>query len=240
MNHLCGFGIFEAGARDRRDRLLQEISRAVHRVHVLVNDPPHVAALAAENPLDAKAFRFGIDLGVEALDHFVGCEEAEVSAFGGIGAERVIQADFMEEHQVSHAGVCSRIGKIIAGRRDKEDVGAFFVDGNIHADACPVYDIVGHEFQHVLDAAGLNAQVVSRPEAVGRRFDDPVDVAAHQIEKLAADHGDFRLVDAVGAEDGTAAALRALVEVIEPFLQDIYSQVPCAGKSAEEFARRVK
>ena len=223
-----------------RNRLFQKIGGTVHGIHILMDDPPHVAALATENPLDAKAFCFGINLGVESLDHLVGGEEAEVSPFGGIRAESVVQADFVEEHQVSHAGVCSRVGKVVARWCDKENIGAFFVDRNFHANSCPVKDIVGHEFEHVLDTAGLNAQVVARPKAVCRRFDDPVDIAADKIQKLTPHHGNLRLVNAEGTEGRTPAAFSALVEIIEPLLEDVDGEITRAGEFAEKFTRRRK
>ena len=58
----------------------------------------------------------------------------------------------------------------------------------------------------------------------------PVDVAAHQVQQLPADHRDFRGVDAVGAEDRAAAALGALVEVVEPLLQHVLGQLARAGQ----------
>ena len=108
----------------------------------------------------------------------------------------------------------------------------FLVDGNVDADARSVLDVVGHEIEHVLDAVGLDAQVVAGAEAVGRRLDDPVDVAAHEVQQFPADHGDLGLVDAVGAEDGAAAALGALVEVVEPLLEDVLGQIPRPGQSS--------
>ena len=100
-----------------------------------------------------------------------------------------------------------------------------------------VRHVVGQEFEHVLDAAGLDAQVVSRPEAVRCRLGDPVDVAADEVEEFPAHHGDLRLIDPVGAEDGTPAALGALVEVVEPLLEDVDRQVPGADEPAEALAR---
>ena len=69
------------------------------------------------------------------------------------------------------------------------------------------------------------------------RFDDPVDIAAHQIEEFPAHHRDFRLVDPVGAEDGTTTAFGALIEVVEPLLENILGQVPGTGKLAQTFTR---
>jgi hypothetical protein len=45
-----------------------------------------------------------------------------------------------------------------------------------------------------------------------------------RFKQFAAHHGDFRGVDAIGAEDGAAAALGALVEVVEPLLDDVFSE----------------
>jgi hypothetical protein len=56
------------------------------------------------------------------------------------------------------------------------------------------------------------------------------DVEAEQIEQLPADDRDLSLVDAVGAEDRTAAAFGALVEIVEPFLQNLYREVPGSGR----------
>ncbi len=143
----------------------------------------------------------------------------------------------MEEHHVAHASVSSGIGKIITGRRDKKNVGAFLVDWHIHADAGAILDVVRQKLQHVLDAARLNAQVVPGPEAVGRGLQHPVDAAADQVEQFAADHGNFRLIDPVGAEHRAAAALRALVKVVKPFLEYIDRQVARARERPEAHPR---
>ena len=72
-----------------------------------------------------------------------------------------------------------------------------------------------------LKAVGWNAQVVPVAEAVGHRLDHPVDVEAQQAQQLPAHHGDLGRVDAEGAEDRAAAAFGALVEVVEPLLEDV-------------------
>ena len=117
VDHLGGPGVLEDRAGDRRDRHFQEIGRAVHGVHVLVQHPPHVAALAAEDPLDPQPLGLGVDLGVQPFDHFVRGEQAEVAALGGIGAEGVVQAQLVEQEHVAHAGVDARVGDEIARRR---------------------------------------------------------------------------------------------------------------------------
>jgi hypothetical protein len=208
-----------------------------NRVHVLMEDPPHMAALAPKDPFDPEALCLRVDLGVEALDHLMGGEQAEVSPLGGVGAEGVVQADLVKEHHVAHAGIRPRVGEVIARRRDEKDIGAFFVEGELHANAGPVLDIVRHEFEHVLDAAGLDAEVVSRSETVRYRFHDPVDVAADEIQELPSHHRDLRLVDPVRAKDGAPPALRALVEVVEPLLEDVDRQVAGAREFAEALSR---
>ncbi len=56
VHHLRGPGILEPRAGDRARPAPQEVGRAVHGVHVLVEHPPHVAALAAEDPLHPSRF----------------------------------------------------------------------------------------------------------------------------------------------------------------------------------------
>ena len=192
-----------------------------------------MAALAPEDPFDPEALGLRVDLGVEALDHLVRGEQAEVPPLGGVGAQGVVEADLVEEHQVAHAGIGPGIGEVVAGGRDEQDLRALLVDGSFTC--TPVRSSMSSTMNSSMSLTprGLDAQVVSRPEAVRHRLRDPVDVAADEVEELPAHHGDLRLVDAVGAEDRTAAALRALVEVVEPLLEHVDRQVPGAGQPAE-------
>src|ERR1019366_10166862 len=64
------------------------------------------------------------------------------------------------------------------------------------------------------------------------------DVAADQVQQLAAHHGDFRRVDAVGTEHRAAAAFGALVEVVEPFLDNVFGKFAPAGERAKDAARQ--
>ena len=66
---------------------------------------------------------------------------------------------------------------------------------------------------------------------------DPVDVEPEQPQQLPAHHGDFGRVDAEGAEDRAAPALGALVEVVEPLLDDVDGQLAAAGQLAEDLAQ---
>jgi hypothetical protein len=103
VDHFGGSGVLKNGSRDRVHRCFQKVGRAVHGIHVLVDDAPHVAALAAQDPFDAQAFGFQIHLGVEPLHGFVGGKGAEVAAFGSIGAPGDVQAvlflEVMKQHQ---------------------------------------------------------------------------------------------------------------------------------------------
>ena len=220
-----------------RDRHFQKIRRAVHGVHVLVQHAPHVAALAAQNPLHAQALGLGVDLGVEPLHHLVGGEQAEVAAFGGIGAEGVVQADLVKQREVAEQRVVMRRAEVIGRGHDEQDFRALAVDGSFDADAGDLFQFVDGELQAVLEAVRLDAEVVADAEAVGGRLQHPVDVAADQVQQLAADHGDLGGVDAVGAEDRAAAALGALVEVVEPLLDDVFGQVARAGQRGRRGGR---
>ena len=71
VHHLRGAGVFENRAGDRRDRNIQKIGRPVHRIHILMEHAPHVAAFAAQNPLHSQSPRLVINLGVQSLHHLV-------------------------------------------------------------------------------------------------------------------------------------------------------------------------
>ena len=126
------------------------------------------------------------------------------------------------------------IGKNIARRRDKENVGALLVELGFHPHAGDLLDIVDEEVEHVLEGMGLDAQVVAVHVTVGHRRGDPVDVQPEQIEQLAAHDGDFGRVDAVGAEHRAAPALGALEQVVPPLLEHIQAHGPGAVQLAEE------
>ncbi len=96
--------------------------------------------------------------------------------------------------------------------------------------------LVDGELDAVLEAVGLDAEMVARTEAVGCRLHHPVDVAAEQVQQLAADHGDLGRVDSVGAEHRAAPAFGALVEVVEPLLNDVFGKLASARQPAEEAA----
>ena len=195
-----------------------------------------MAALAAEDPLHAEPLGLGVDLGVEPLAHLVRGEEPEVAALGRVGAPGVVQAELLEQHEVAHAGVRARIGEQVARRRHEEDLGALPVEGRLDPLARDRLDVVEHVLQVADDGVRLKAQVVALHVAVRDRTGDPFDVQAQQVQQLAADDGDLRLVDAVGAEDRAAAALGALVEVVPPLLQHIEGQVARAGHLAQDLA----
>ena len=93
VDHLGRGSVVEHGSGDRRFRNLEEVGRSVHGVHILMQHPPHMAALAAEDELDAEALGLGVHLGVELLHRLVVGEQAEVTALGGIGRPGVVQAD---------------------------------------------------------------------------------------------------------------------------------------------------
>ena len=60
MHHLGGFGIFKFSAGYGRHRFFHKIGRTIHCIHILIDYPPHVTTLSAENPFNAQSFGLGI------------------------------------------------------------------------------------------------------------------------------------------------------------------------------------
>ena len=233
VHHLCGTGVFEDCAGDGRNRHFEEIGRAVHRIHILMEHAPHVTALAAEDPFDAETFGFFVHLGVEALHHLVRGEEPEVAAFRSVGADGVVEADLAKEHQVTEQGVVVRRAEVVGRRHNEQHFGAFAIDGNFEVESGDFRSLFRRKIDTVFEPVRLDAEMIADAEAVGRGLKHPVDVAADEVQQLAAHHGDFGGVDSIRAEDGAAAALGALVEVVEPLLDHILGEFAAAGKLAE-------
>src|ERR1019366_10289771 len=124
--------------------------------------------------------------------------------------------------------------EVVGRRHHEENFRAFAVDRNFDGDAGDFARFVGGEVDTVLETVRLDAQVIARPKTVGGGFEHPVDVAADQIQQLAVHHGDFRRVDAVGTEHRAAAAFGAMVEVVEPFLDNVFGQFAAAGERAKD------
>ena len=234
--HLRAAGIVEPGSGDGRNRHLEEVGGTVHGVHILVDDPPHVAAFAAQDPFDAQPLGFGVHLGIQPLHGLVGGEKPEVPALRGVGAPGVVQPDFVEEHQVAHEGVGAGIGKNVARGGDEEHFRSLPVERRLDPHAVYGFNLVYEKVNHVLVGMRLDAQVIAGLVAVGDRRGDPVDVAAHQVQQFAADDGDFGSVDPIGAEERAAAAFGALKEVVEPLLEDVHGKLTASGDLAHEFA----
>ena len=121
----------------------------------------------------------------------------------------------MKKHDIAHAGIGSRVSKDIAGRGDEQDLGSLPVKTGLGQDACYLLDLLTEKLQHGVVGVGLNSQVVAGAITVGHRASDPVDVAAQQVEQFSPDYGYFSGVNAIGAEEGTAAALGTLEEIVE-------------------------
>ena len=236
VHHLGGPCVFKARAGDGGRGNVHHAfgSGAVVGRHVLVDDAPHVAAFAAEDPFGAEALGFRVHLGVQLLRHVEGHEGAEVAAFGGVGGQGVVQPKLVEQHQVPHEGVDAGFREHVAGRRDEEDLVPLLVERRIDMDTGDGFDIFAEEFNDFLEGVGLDAEVVARAVTVGHRFHDPVDAEAELMQQFADDSRDFGGIDAVGAEQRAAAAFGALVEVGEPFFDDVGGQLAGARNLAEE------
>src|SRR5512143_3012805 len=78
--------------------------------------------------------------------------------------------------------------------------------------------------------------MISRPVTIRCRFQHPIDITAQKVEELPSHHRDFAGINAVGAEDGAAAALGTLEEVIEPLFQDFFSEFTGPCMLAQDFS----
>ena len=97
-------------------------------------------------------------------------EKAEVAALRSIGAPSDVQSvlffEELEQNQVSHTSVSARVGKHVARRGDKEDIGPFFIEIGHAVDTGDLLDVFHEEFQHILEGMGLDAQMVAGLVAV--------------------------------------------------------------------------
>ena len=195
-----------------------------------------MAAFAAKDPLCAETPRLGVHLGVELLGHVERHERTEVAAFRRVGRQRVVQPEFVEEHEIAHERVDAGIGEHVARRRDEQNFMPLLVEGRIDADARDFLDVVTEEFHDFLEGVRLDAKMVARAVAVGHRLHDPVDAKPDFMQQFASNGRDFGRVDAVGAEKRTAAALGALVEVVEPLLDHVLGKLAAPRNLAEQLA----
>ena len=160
VHHLGGGRVFEDRTGHGRSGHFQKIGRAVHGIHVLVDNPPHMTALTTQNPLDPKALRLGIHLAVQFLHHLVGCEEAEVAALGRVGGPGVVQADGFEEEQVAHAGEDTGFREDVGRGRDEEHLRALAVEAGVDPDAGQIFDVVTEKLDVPLEGLSLDRKSV--------------------------------------------------------------------------------
>ena len=88
-----------------------------------------MAALSAQDPLDAEPLGLGIYLGVEAFLRLARVEEAEVTALRGVGAPCVVNADFVKEGEVAEKRKPVRIAKKSAEGATKSISAPFLLMG---------------------------------------------------------------------------------------------------------------
>src|SRR5271157_1083072 len=140
----------------------------------------------------------------------------------------------MKQHQVAQQRVVMRLAEVISGRHDKEHFRTLAVDGNFNPDAGEFFDFIGRKLKAVFESVRWNAQMIAGTETVCCRLDYPVNSATDRVQQLAGNHGDLGRIDSVRTEHRTASALGALVEVIEPLLHYVFSQLAAAGECAED------
>ena len=92
----------------------------------------------------------------------------------------------MEKHEIAHESVSAGIGENVARRSEEKDLGPLAVESRLDPYAVYSLDFIDEKFDHVLESVRLNPQMVSRLVAIGRRPDDPVDVAADKVQEFPA------------------------------------------------------
>jgi hypothetical protein len=80
--------------------------------------------------------------------------------------------------------------------------------------------------------------MIAGAKAIGGWLGDPVNVHADKVQQLTPNHGYFGSVDTVGTEHRTTAAFGALIEVVKPFLDDVFGQFPAARERPKQLASR--
>src|SRR4030042_1079953 len=146
----------------------------------------------------------------------------------------------MKQHQVTHAGKGSRIGKDISRWSDEKNLGPFPVKGRLRPDTGDPLDLIQEKIHHVLEGMRFDPEMVPLAKTVGHRTGDPIDIQAQQVQELPGNNGYFCGVDAVGAKYGTAPALGALEKVTPPLFHYLFGKVPGPDHLSENLAGRGK
>ena len=82
MNHFGGSGIMENRTGNWRNRNLHIArSRPVHRIHILMNNTPHMTTLTTNYVFDTETLSFSIHLGIELFHRLIIGKKAKVSTF---------------------------------------------------------------------------------------------------------------------------------------------------------------
>ncbi len=84
----------------------------------------------------------------------------------------------------------------------------------------------------------LQPHMVTGSVGIGDRLQNPVDTDADQMQQFADHHGNLGGIDAVRAENGTAAAFGALVGVHEPLFEHADGHLSGAGHFTQNLARQ--
>ncbi len=222
-----------------RDRivLVEEVPWPGQRVEEAVGDPPGVPALAEHQALDAEVERRLADPQRHLAHLLVGADEhREVGGLRGVGADRPADAGLVEDLGVADQPVDMRLGEEVGARRDQQDLGALLVERQPHLDPGLFLDVLLQPLQRVGQRRLRQAEVVADLVDLA---DDLVAVLlalADVVHDLARGHRDLGGVDAVGAVDRAAPALRALVEVAVPVVQHLLGQVLGADQPRQPLA----
>ena len=129
-----------------------------------------------------------------------------------------------------------RFSKVIRRGSHQQNLSTFLVERKTHGDAGFLKHLLLKVLERRFERLFRKSEVVA--DAVNLA-DDLVAIflaLADRIHDFAPGHGDFGGVDAVGAVDRAAPALRALVEVAVPVVEHLLGEIPRADQPRQILA----
>ncbi len=175
-----------------------------------------MTALTPDNRLHVEHTRRIDDALVDLLQVMEVEEEPKIPAFVAIGTGGPANPQKVEELGVADHSV--HVGEVVGRRRNQEDIGTIIIYREGEENARLLLDVLFQEFAVVYPGGGRDAQVVAQLIDFGHHLGNILGGDPDTGHNLTGGHGNLGGVNAIGAEDGAAPALRALVKIRIPLL----------------------
>ena len=202
-----------------------------------IGDAPGMAAFADHDALDAEFQRGFAHTQRDLAQLFVVADEhAEVSSLGGLRRQGPGNAGGVKDLAVADQAFDVRLGEEVGRWRDQQHFGAVYIERILDVDAGVFLDVFLDALQGIDQRRTGQSQVVADSVHLA---DDLVRIflaVAGGVENRVRGHGYFGGVDAVGAVQRAAPALRALPEVGVPVVEHFLRQIPGADQAGEKLA----